>query len=1086
MNLCCFSYCRADSFFCRNGRHWKVIVLAALILALGPFASSQELPSFQVPGREREMALLEKLLERHHSPKITCTLWDDWLPMSVLWPAVGPDGSESAAPLRDFYRHSLSARHIDSAGYVNMNQHRGLAHPGGWPFPTWHQSGGIGWHFTHADDPYSIQLKVPLAPLEGMKQTGVKDARIDPAQGLVFSTDGGETTLSHVHPFQVNTLISPFITVEWSGVPPSSNPRIEFTTEAFPEFDESRSVPVPLEDAPPGLGLMFSMVPMFTHPEWKDHFTGLRLRWENAEPQEVVVRSVHTAVDSRHPITNSLFVMGCADFFRWTGEVEFLKQNIDRIRKVVAYARSEFAFEENGCVLVRWVGHDGRRGFEPGPTGQKKLNFGHGVGNNYYDLVPFGHRDCYASILLYAALKDAVELERAIEANPAWEIATPGEGYASAAELESLAGNLKEQASAMFWNEGNGRFYGCFDADGVAYDYGFTFLNLEAIYYGFASDEQARSILDWLDGKRIVEGDTSIGDDIYHWRFAPRATTRRNVEWYGWVWHGPETIPWGGQIQDGGAVLGFSYHDLMSRLRMNGPDDAWQRLQVIIDWFEEVEAEGGYRAYYAKPNRGSLQGGGTPGGLGMDHEFFESVLVPQVMLYGFLGFKPTADGVILNPRLPKRWAELSVSRIHYHDHIFDLKVTPDEVVIHFRQRAATDPVIRLPEGDTREVRFEEPGFTFPPAPRIETDAAGLQRAKERVASGQEPFATYWRLAVAEAEAALSLEPQPIDTDDALAFHGAAQTEGIAARLLAYRWRLEDHDLSGEKAVALLDAWASANPLPGTQLNPEIRFPNAGMDVARGMLPFIAAYDLLDGHPSLTDEKRSRIEAWFRGLVPVIKEGIQRWETNDDFGGQKFQNHHVSHVLGLALLGSALRDRELIQFALDSPENPKDFRELLDGLILMPGDTPHGGLRGKPLHPGEIQDRVRTNHGAGLTYCHLSMTLLLYAAEVLSRATGEDWVNAQAPGGETLRLSATFYSDFFRLRNARINGDYYFRDHAAVQNNQPFLGIFEVALGHWPDVPYLKAAVRSMNRAHTPRSWLNYYGLPLLTHGVDQP
>jgi len=90
---------------------------------------------------------------------------------------------------------------------------------------------------------------------------------------------------------------------------------------------------------------------------------------------------------------------------------------------------------------------------------------------------------------------------------------------------------------------------------------------------------------------------------------------------------------------------------------------------------------------------------------------------------------------------------------------------------------------------------------------------------------------------------------------------------------------------------------------------------------------------------------------------VIKEGIQRWETNDDFGGQEFQNHHVSHVLGLALIGSALRDRELIQFALDSPENPKDFRELLDGLILMPGDTPHGGLRGKPLHPGEIQDRV---------------------------------------------------------------------------------------------------------------------------------
>lgn len=374
-----------------------------------------------------------------------------------------------------------------------------------------------------------------------------------------------------------------------------------------------------------------------------------------------------------------------------------------------------------------------------------------------------------------------------------------------------------------------------------------------------------------------------------------------------------------------------------------------------------------------------------------------------------------------------------------------------------------------------------------PAPRIETDLTGLARARERIESGREPFATYWNLARAESEAALDLKPAPTDTRDALAFHGAAQSQGIAARLLAYRWRLEDHEPSGEKALSLLDAWAStAAPLPGTNLDPAIRYPNAGMDVSRGMLPFVAAYDLLQGHPALTDESAARIESWFRSLVPVIREGIRRWEENDDFGGQEFQNHHVSHVLGLALFGSILGDEDLIQLALDSPENPKDFRELLDGLILKPGDPPHGGLRGKPLHPGELQDRVRTNQGAGLTYCHLSMTLMLYTAEVLGRATGEDWVNATAPGGETLRQTATFYSDFFRLRNARINGDYYFRDHRAVQNNRPFLGIFEVALHHWPDVPNLKAIVRSMDRKNIPRSWLVYYGLPLLTHGVDNP
>lgn len=374
----------------------------------------------------------------------------------------------------------------------------------------------------------------------------------------------------------------------------------------------------------------------------------------------------------------------------------------------------------------------------------------------------------------------------------------------------------------------------------------------------------------------------------------------------------------------------------------------------------------------------------------------------------------------------------------------------------------------------------------PPHPIVECDAAMIHHARERLAAKVEPFHSYWQLAKADVATASRLQPKACFSRDSLAFHGEAQEQGIAARLLAYQWRLEDDETAGARAMALLDAWASADPLPGADFDPAVRFPNSGMDVARGMLPFVAAYDLMRGHPALTPEVDSRIRAWFRALVPVVKEGIRRWGVNDDFGDQHFQNHHVAHTLGLALFGAALDDSDLIRLALDSPENPKDFKELVEGLILMPNDEPHGGLRGKPLHPGEIQDRVRTGQGSGLTYCHLSLTLMLYAAEVLTRSTGEDWVDWTAPGGESLRLSATFYSDFFRLRNARINGDYYFRDHAAVQNNRPFLATFEVALSHWPDVPNLKAVVRSMDRARTPRSWLTYYGLPLLTHGVENP
>ena len=371
-------------------------------------------------------------------------------------------------------------------------------------------------------------------------------------------------------------------------------------------------------------------------------------------------------------------------------------------------------------------------------------------------------------------------------------------------------------------------------------------------------------------------------------------------------------------------------------------------------------------------------------------------------------------------------------------------------------------------------------------PRIECDASMLNRAKKRIEAREEPFWTYWQSTRPERDAALAMKPDPYVGSDSLKFHVAARDQGSAARLLAYTWRLEGSQKAGAHAVELLEQWSGAKTKPGTQLDPEIRFPNSGMDVARGMLAFVAAYDLLDGHPALTAEKRQAIETWFRTLVEVVKEGVRRWEVNDDFGGQEYQNHHAAHVMGLVLFGAVLRDDELIRFATDSPDNPKDFQELIAGLILMPGDEPYGGRRGKQLHAGEIQDRHRTSHGAGLTYCHLTLTLMLYTADALTRVTGEDWLNWEAPRGECLRLSATFYSDFFRLRNARINGDYYFRDQRAIQNNTPYQGIFEVSLSHWPDVPNLKAIVRSMNRSRSPRSWLCCYGLPALTHGVDSP
>jgi hypothetical protein len=232
----------------------------------------------------------------------------------------------------------------------------------------------------------------------------------------------------------------------------------------------------------------------------------------------------------------------------------------------------------------------------------------------------------------------------------------------------------------------------------VLHDYGFTFLNNEAIYYNFSTPQQAKSIRDWISGRRVVEGDTSIAADIYHWRFGTRSTTKRNTDYYVWSWSRPERIPWGFQVQDGGAVLGFSYHDLMSRLMVDGPDDAWQRLREILIWFDETQAAGGYRAFYQDPAHGTMQGGNVAGGLGLDKEFFESILVPQIMLYGFLGFRPSADGFVIDPQLPGDWPGLTVTRIHLHRCVIDITVRNNTVKVKVSGQPQKPIIAKLPAG----------------------------------------------------------------------------------------------------------------------------------------------------------------------------------------------------------------------------------------------------------------------------------------------------------------------------------------------------------------------------------------------------
>lgn len=687
------------------------VIMAATLSGLSLRAEPpDDFPRFQVPDHTSEMTTLRELFWLHY-PRTApnATLWDEWLPDAALWPAVRTE--DHADRLRQAWKQALTGRILDPEGYVATHQHASIAHQLGWPFPFWNQGRrGFGWHFSFKNTVDRNWRPHDLSKHDGWTLTGANDAGIKEDGWQIEITNA--FAIITARPWLGHTFEVPFLQLRWNTTGLGAfQPYIEWTTPSATNFTTERRM---YFDPVGGGPIHYTMIPMYRHPQWTGEVAQVRIGLGNPATGQVTIQAFFSQYDTRHNINGQDFVRGCAKYFWWTGDLTFLRANINRMRTAIRYLMTEHQALERKVVFTDWVGHDGRTGVKRTPDGKKEIITGQGIGNNYWDLMPFGWLDAYATIQYYDAVRTLARIEREILAHPEWNI--PRGVLAFTPEfLEEHAAEVKRVGNEMFWNQATGRFYASIDAAGEAHDYGYTFLNCEAIYYDFATPEHAQSIMSWLNGDRLVADDTSQGTDIYHWRFGPRATTRRNIDWYFWAWNDPESIPWGGQVQDGGAVLGFAYHDLMARLQVLGPDNAWTRLRETLKWFDEVQAVGGYRKYYDGKREGTLQGGGTAGGLGLDHEFFESALVPQIMLYGFLGFAPRGDGFKLDPRLPASWPELRVDQICFHDFTLRIRAARHLVEIQKSGPAVKPMFLQLPAGNWKATWLGADGNALRPA-----------------------------------------------------------------------------------------------------------------------------------------------------------------------------------------------------------------------------------------------------------------------------------------------------------------------------------------------------------------------------------
>jgi len=462
-------------------------------------------------------------------------------------------------------------------------------------------------------------------------------------------------------------------------------------------------------------------LPMYAHANWGDsetrYVTNLRIEIIPEDGKtlsgDFALSYVRPSLDTRHTNNNSIFISSLRQDYDYTGDLAFLEQNITRVRKAMNFLM-QFYDEEKGLIKGSYlVGHDADKTGSDMPQ-----RIAHSLGNGYWDISFMPEYDFHSNSYFYKAVADMAYLEGVLTAK--------GSSYASnSAKAEGnvqTAGRMSKSFSTSnyatldltatetntlnairattnssnqtgFWDATKGRFvagYGDADANGVSewVDYGYLVWNLEAIYYGIATDEQAELIMQWVTGERTVAGDTSTGEDIYFFELAPRATTyqgssKTDSSVYTGVWHGTNN---GGeygksQVQHGGAIMYTSYYDLMNRISVNGAEDAYTRLNAIKDWYMDVYAyyqssnstpDDFYWDYYENSQwdsngdgkgeywrvqngiKGQTERDGFTGGvIGIDGEFLESFLPVAAIPYGFFGIESLGNGTLqIAPKLP--------------------------------------------------------------------------------------------------------------------------------------------------------------------------------------------------------------------------------------------------------------------------------------------------------------------------------------------------------------------------------------------------------------------------------------------------
>ncbi len=578
----------------------------------------------------------------------TNMFYQEWMSASLFW-FNSFDGLET-----DRYtaqKNRVASIPVDDYGYVwcdddvirtDMGEEYDGYHRMGWPFPSSKNSGGYShsWLFNGNEEPeWTTNFSSSLSERQGLLYGSFTDLN-----SIEFTSElmTGDTSLC--------TWFVPYLELDLrmfvNNYEDIDDVYVWFTTSRNEDFSEEKCVAakdiaaINYDFCSDYQHLLY--FPMYAHPAWNSaSWNGekgtnvyrlkveIRCKEGKTLSGDCGLASVRSDYDTRHVNNNGILLAALKNDYEFTGDIEYLKQNITRARKALNFYMQMYNKDRHLVYSSYMIGHNGDK-----RSDNNAIKGASALGNGYWDASYMPEYDFQTNYNFYKGLVSMAYIEKIAEENDfgidkslatiktadkscvfgSAEYNYDSQSLTKIAEdvLAALRADCNDASMTGFWNTETGRFVAGYDINtGILYDYGYTAYNMEALYLGIPTEKQKQSIMDWISGRRIVESDKkdqkgqgngmaadtgiggSTGEDLYYFGFAPRTNTVNKTT--PTLYNGTIEVDRGNQdvyglseVQFGGAMLWTSFYDIMSRISTYGANDAYSRLDAIKKWFNTI------------------------------------------------------------------------------------------------------------------------------------------------------------------------------------------------------------------------------------------------------------------------------------------------------------------------------------------------------------------------------------------------------------------------------------------------------------------------------------------------------------------